>query len=149
MIVRRTTLGPGPALAVIRPAPRVIRTPAPDPTPTVRRVVLAAAAVFGVLDEDIYGPDLHVPIPRARHAAWWLCRREASMSYPQIGRAFGRNHSSIVTGVVRLERRLAAGERLRLEPGGPRVPLSTLLERIAASARSAAPATTPEMNDDD
>lgn len=42
----------------------------------------------------------------ARHEAWWRMRHELGHSYPRIGRAFGKDHTSIVHGVHSYEKRM-------------------------------------------
>jgi len=43
----------------------------------------------------------------ARMVAMFLTRRHTQMSFPEIGRAMGKNHSSVVLAVQRLEKLLA------------------------------------------
>jgi chromosomal replication initiator protein len=46
-------------------------------------------------------------VVRARHMVWWLCRQMTDMSYPDLGRYFGRDHTTIIYGVRRFETRMA------------------------------------------
>jgi hypothetical protein len=51
----------------------------------------------------------------------FLARRHTRMSYPEIGRFMGKNHSSAVLAVQRMEQLLARNEPLEwLTPMGPK-----------------------------
>jgi len=52
----------------------------------------------GVTVEDIFGKRRHAPIARARQEAF-TALRWYGFSYPQIGRIFGRDHSTVIHGV--------------------------------------------------
>lgn len=53
------------------------------------------------------------PVVIARHEASWRLKNETTMSYPQIGKKLGgRDHTTIINGVLRYERMLA-GEQYR------------------------------------
>lgn len=65
----------------------------------------------------------------ARHETWWRMRHELGHSYPRIGRAFGKDHTSIVHGVQRYEERMRGAEK---DEGTP----LDVMERIAKQAES-------------
>jgi hypothetical protein len=64
--------------------------------------------------------------------AMFLARRRTRMSYPEIGRFMGKNHSSVVLAVQRMEKCLAAGADLDwVTPAGPKsMPAAELLEAM-------------------
>ena len=82
------------------PAPRVFRVH--------KRVQMTEAAMaianevgrkHGVtLDEMISDVRLH-KVVHARHETWWRIRHELGHSFPRIGKAFGKDHTSIIHGV--------------------------------------------------
>lgn len=45
-------------------------------------------------------------VARARHRAMALLRNSTEMSYPEIARVFGRDHTTVMYGVARYERGL-------------------------------------------
>ncbi len=52
--------------------------------------------------------------------AMFLARRHTTMSFPEIGRAMGKHHSSVVQAVQRVAEMIAAGEPLTWTgPAGP------------------------------
>lgn len=46
------------------------------------------------------------PLARARHEAYWRAREETDLSYPQIGKAYNRDHTSIMHGIRMHEKRI-------------------------------------------
>lgn len=72
-----------------------------------RPVLKAVAERNGVEPEMITGPGSYSAIVRIRDEACWELRR-AGLSYPEIGIAVNRDHSSVMSAVRRHEVRLAA-----------------------------------------
>ena len=73
-----------------------------EPTPEV--VVEAVATAVGVDVEDILGEGRTTSVARARRLAMAVARWTTGWSYPEIGRFFGRDHSSVIHAVNRVER---------------------------------------------
>lgn len=69
----------------------------------VERCVDIAAAWGDVPTEAIYSTDRSKHVVAARHVAMWLLR-DAGMSLPAIGATLGRDHTSVLYGVRRVER---------------------------------------------
>lgn len=59
----------------------------------------AVAQITGVSPEDIIGRARKRHITRARHMAFCLIRETTDLSYPAIGRAYDRDHSTIMHAV--------------------------------------------------
>ena len=68
-----------------------------------RRIIKICADEFGVSPEDMLSPWRRRTITWARFAAWDLMRQHTRMSYPEIGRKFNRDHTTILSGVRRSE----------------------------------------------
>lgn len=74
--------------------------------PRVKDIQCAVARHFGVRCEDIVSTDrAHVALPR--HVAMYLARALTPKSFPEIGRCFARNHSTVLQAVRRIEGLLA------------------------------------------
>lgn len=69
-------------------------------TADIRRVV---AGFFAVTDEDLDHRGRGARITRIRQIAFYLCRRHTTRSLPEIGRAFQRDHSTVLHGIRRIE----------------------------------------------
>jgi chromosomal replication initiator protein len=65
----------------------------------VRRVV---AGFFDVTDEDLDRRTRRVRMARIRQIAFYLCRTHTTRSLPEIGRAFDRDHTTVLHGVRRV-----------------------------------------------
>jgi len=68
------------------------------PTPVVL-IIAATAEAFGVGAADLLGKDRSKSIKEARQAAYLVARRCTRLSYPELGRAFMKNHTSVHAGV--------------------------------------------------
>jgi chromosomal replication initiator protein len=115
-------------------------------TVAIDKIIAASARHFGVATTEILGASRFQTIAMARHVAMYLSR-ETRASFPEIGRAFGRDHTTVmnacrkVAGFLELNattradveaiRRLAAVERR-----GPSI-RATYAEQLADAARSA------------
>ena len=71
------------------------------PEPTIREVQRATAAIFGVPLAAMTERGNTRDITRARHAAMYLARRLTGKSTTVIGRAFERDHTTVLNGVER------------------------------------------------
>jgi chromosomal replication initiation ATPase DnaA len=60
----------------------------------------------GVTRDELCGRERTKNIALARHELWWTLRNTPAMSfsYVEIGRIFGRDHSSVLHGVRAFER---------------------------------------------
>ena len=82
----------------------------------LRDIKRAVAAHYGFGARDLDGPWQSARLVRARHVALFLARRLTSQSLPQIGRAFGgRDHSTVIRAIARIEADLAEDAALRNE----------------------------------
>ena len=63
----------------------------------------AAAAVTGIDKRTIAGRRKGVEPSYARHLAMYLAHYDGDLNKSEIGRLFGRDHSSVVMGVRRIE----------------------------------------------
>ena len=78
-----------------------------DSVLTLGDIEAVVAAFFGVTPADIHSSRRTRTVSVARMVAMFLTRRHTPMSFPEIGRAMGKNHSSVVLAVKRMETSLA------------------------------------------
>lgn len=65
----------------------------------VREIARLAAAAYDVDEASIFAKDRHKRVAHARHCAFWVARQVTGLSFPEIGRAFGkRDHSTVMSG---------------------------------------------------
>ena len=89
---------------------------------------------FGVTPADLQSSRRTQTVSLARAVTMFLARRYTQMSFPEIGRALGKNHSSCVLACQRIEKLLAQDAPARwVTPAGkqtlPATELIGLLER--------------------
>lgn len=67
------------------------------------------ARQHGATVDEVLAQDKTPRVSHARQAIWYALRHhpERRYSYPDIGRLFGRDHSTVLAGVRAHERRLA------------------------------------------
>jgi len=80
-----------------------------DSAITLGDIEAVTAAYFGITPADLHSTRRTKTVSAARMIAVFLARRHTRMSYPEIGRFMGKNHSSVVLAVQRMEALLAGG----------------------------------------
>ena len=103
-----------------------------DSALTLGDIESAVAAYFGITPADIHSTRRTRTVSAARMMAMFLARRHTQMSFPEIARAMGKNHSSAVLACQRMESLLAGNKDLTwTSPLGPRtIPAAKLLELL-------------------
>ena len=83
-----------------------------DSAITLGDIEAVVAPFFGITPADIHSSRRTRTVSVARMVAMFLARRHTRMSYPEIGRFMGKNHSSVVLAVQRIEQLLRDGQDL-------------------------------------
>jgi len=101
-----------------------------DSAVTLGDIETVVAAFFGITPADIHSSRRTRTVSLARSIAMFLARRHTRMSFPEIGRFMGKNHSSVVLAVQRIEKRLGQDEPGRwMTPAGEKsMPLARIIE---------------------
>ncbi len=104
-----------------------------DSALTLGDIEAVVAAYFGITPADLHSSRRTRTVSVARMMAMFLARRHTQMSYPEIGRHMGKNHSSAVLAVQRMEALLAdRGELSWLSPLGRKsAPAEDLVRTLA------------------
>lgn len=71
--------------------------------PTIRECIRLVSERTKTPVKDLLGGKRHQEIVRPRQLAMWLARVRTGKSYGQIGRAFKRDHTSVMNGIARIE----------------------------------------------
>jgi len=77
---------------------------APSP---IARIIMATAEAFGLGASDLLGKDRSKSLKEARLAAYLVARRCTRLSFPELGRVFGKNHTTVFAGVRSMEAQCA------------------------------------------
>ena len=113
MVAHASVLGEEPSAASVR---RLLGGGSPSRQREVSfdDVVAAAADEVGVSRQELLARNRRPPVVWARQLAMYLARELTGASLPDIGRAFGgRNHTTVLHAVRRVERELERDEGTR------------------------------------
>ena len=97
---------------------------------SVAVVIEAVARAHDLRTADLTGTRRHRNLTRPRHIAMYLARKYCGVSFPELGREFGKDHSTIQHGVGRVEEMLSSDTDLATRI---RVIETTLRRAIRAS----------------
>ena len=73
-----------------------------------------AAKLFGVDVSEVFSASRYRSTSAARALAMWAVRRKYNLSYPELAIAFGRDDSTCVVAVQKVERAIRTGEPANL-----------------------------------
>ena len=90
---------------------------------TIEQIGARVAAAYGLRADDLGSRSRRRQVVRPRQFAMYLCRRYTDASLKDIGRAFNRDHTSVMYAVDVVERRILERPQLRYE-------LEALLKRL-------------------
>jgi len=79
--------------------------------PIMSDVQLVVAQHFGLTVDDLLGQERYKTTAYARHIVSFLAREQLGMSYPEIARVSRRDHTSVLSGVRKIWRLVADGDR--------------------------------------
>lgn len=71
-------------------------------------IQVAVCEHFGFTLPELVSKDRHKSIVFARQLAVYLCRTILGLSYPELGRAFGRDHTTMIHAARKAETLLSA-----------------------------------------
>ncbi len=83
---------------------------------SIERIIEVVADFYGVPADALRGPRRNKELVYPRQVAMYLAREEIGASLPQIGEAFGgRDHTTVLYGIEKVQSELEHNERLRRE----------------------------------
>jgi chromosomal replication initiator protein len=82
---------------------------------TVDKIFASIFKKYGVKKEDIIGSRRTKDVAWARHVSVYLIRAITDMSFPNIGKILGRDHSTIMSSIDAVERTIQADNMFSLE----------------------------------
>ncbi len=103
-----------------------------DSALTLGDIESVVGAYFGVTPADLHSSRRTQTVSLARMITMYLARSQTTMSFPEIGQAMGKNHSSVVLATQRMEKALAENAPLKwTTPVGKKsLPARDLIELI-------------------
>jgi chromosomal replication initiator protein len=113
VIARASLLGQpiGPELV----AQAIAAVDVPGGPRTLEQIMRAVARAYGVAVEELRGRSRRRRLVRPRQLAMYICRTSTDASLKDIGRAFNRDHTSVMYAIGIVEQRVAERPQLRYE----------------------------------
>lgn len=91
------------------------------------QITAIVSAYYHVDQTDLFGPRRHKEFVRPRQVMMYLLRHEANFSYPKIGRELGKDHTTVMHGVEKIEHELPKNGLLQQE-------ITSLKDRLYTSS---------------
>lgn len=82
---------------------------------TVDKIFTAVYKKYGIKKDDIIGERRTKDIAQARHIAIYLIRQITDMSFPGIGKILNRNHTTIISSIETVEKKIMASPAFSME----------------------------------
>lgn len=73
-------------------------------------IVAKVCARFSITDEEFRSHRKFRSLSHARHLAFYICRKMTNLSYPDIGKAAGFDHTSVIYGVRHVQDAIGWGD---------------------------------------
>lgn len=89
--------------------------PPPAPPPTAEQIINKVAEHYHIRPTDIRGNRRPANIANPRQIAMYLTRRITGLSFPEIGREFGRDNSTVQYACKKVEEQMVTDPNLRAE----------------------------------
>ncbi len=74
------------------------------------KIISAVSTIYGIRNEDLLGKSQSQECSLPRQIAMYLCRQELKLPFQSIGRIFGRDHSTVMTSITQVEKKLKEKE---------------------------------------
>lgn len=81
----------------------LVRTGSHERVTSFGDIVSLVSRGFNLAPEDILGSRRKPDFVLARQVAMYLCRRKLGLSYPELGKAFGRDHSTVIHAIKKIQ----------------------------------------------
>jgi len=102
-----------------------------DSAVTLGDIESVVTAYFGITPADLHSSRRTRTVSVARMVAMFFARRHTRMSFPEIGRFMGKNHSSVVLAVKKMDSLLRDGRNLTwMTPTGPKTMSASRLAQL-------------------
>ncbi len=82
---------------------------------TVEKIFAAVYRKYGIKKEELIGTKRNKEIAQARHITIYLIRDITEMSFPNIGKIFDRDHTTVMASIDAINKKINATPSLRLD----------------------------------
>ena len=74
--------------------------------PCPEKIITAVSSIYGIRKEDLIGKSQSHEYSLPRQIAMYLCRTELKLPFQTIGKIFKRDHSTVMTSIKQVERKI-------------------------------------------
>jgi chromosomal replication initiator protein len=75
------------------------------------KIISIVSAIYGIRNEDLLGKSQSHEYSLPRQIAMYLCRKELKLPFQSIGQIFHRDHSTVMTSIKQIEKKLETSDR--------------------------------------
>jgi chromosomal replication initiator protein len=75
------------------------------------KIISAVSTIYGIRNDDLLGKSQKQENSLPRQIAMYLCRQELKLPFQSIGQIFGRDHSTVITSIRHIEKKLEASDK--------------------------------------
>jgi chromosomal replication initiator protein len=75
------------------------------------KIISTVSATYGIRTEDLLGKSQSQECCFPRQIAMYLCRKELKLAFEKIGQIFGRDHSTVMTSIKQIEKKLEVSDK--------------------------------------
>jgi chromosomal replication initiator protein len=75
------------------------------------KIISAVSTTYGIRSKDLLGKSQSQECSFPRQIAMYLCRQELKLPFQSIGQIFGRDHSTVMTGIRQIQKKLEASDK--------------------------------------
>jgi chromosomal replication initiator protein len=82
---------------------------------SINEIITATAQHYGLTPDDLRGPETSFNFARPRQVAMWIACEHFNFAYSEMGRALGRDHSTILHGIRAIMKRQSPDEQRNIQ----------------------------------
>ncbi|MBS0604036.1 MAG: ATP-binding protein [Verrucomicrobia bacterium] len=75
------------------------------------KIISVVSSIYGIRTEDLLGKSQAQECSLPRQIAMYLCRQDLKMPFQGIGQIFGRDHSTVMTSIKQIEKKIQTPDR--------------------------------------
>lgn len=82
---------------------------------TLKGIIWAVSEHMGISIQGLMSRGRTAKLVHARQVSFYIAKKLTTLSLSQIGRRFGRDHTTIIHGIAQIEAKLSTDEKLRVD----------------------------------
>ncbi|MGC2595991.1 MAG: DnaA/Hda family protein [Rhabdochlamydiaceae bacterium] len=75
------------------------------------KIISVVSSIYGIRSEDLLGKSQAQECSLPRQIAMYFCRQELKLPFESIGQLFGRDHSTVMTSIKQIKKRIETSDK--------------------------------------